>query len=86
MNENKFNSKTATSGIPTIAKIATDLNTPAISSEDYKFSINSKKSSKLDSKNANGITLNKYDFVPSFSHHTVVRKKNDTVCKKNEPR
>ena len=69
MNENKFNSKTATSGIPTIAKIATDLNTPAISSEDYKFSINSKKSSKLDSKNANGITLNKYDFVPSFSHH-----------------
>lgn len=69
MNENKFNSKTATSGIPTITKIATDLNTPAISSEDYKFSINSKKSSKLDSKNANGITLNKYDFVPSFSHH-----------------
>ena len=69
MNENKFNSKTATSGIPTIAKITTDLNTPAISSEDYKFSINSKKSSKLDSKNANGITLNKYDFVPSFSHH-----------------
>lgn len=69
MNEIKNKSKPAGSAIPTITKVATDIVTPSIPSEDYKFSIKNKKNAKIEGKNINGMPLNKYDFAPSITHH-----------------
>ena len=55
-------------GVPTMTKATTDITTPAIPSEDHRFSMNDKNNSNAAST-INTVQLSKYEFAPSFSHH-----------------
>ena len=55
-------------GVPTITKATTDITSPAIPSEDHRFSMNDKSNSNPAST-INTVQLSKYEFAPSFTHH-----------------